>query len=156
MHDAQSNLLFPTLSARNLAGCTFLLPAGLGGERNVLVLIFQSAQHALAAGWFPFLERLLARQCGLQVYEIALVPSVYTLARPFIDGGMIAGTPDRAIRERTLTSYTDVAQITQALGITAASIAVLLVDRAGQVLWCGQGAYHPAQAAMLERLADQW
>jgi hypothetical protein len=147
-----TNLLFPTISARSLSGCEYTLPADLGGERNVLVLMFQRRQQALVASWFSFLEQLMANHRDLRAYEVAIVPSVYTLARPFIDGGMIGGTPDLTVRERTLTVYTDVRQFTQVLQITTTvTITVLLIDRVGRILWRGQGGYDAAQTAALER-----
>lgn len=155
MTDTRSNLLFPSIDARNLTGCEYMLPADLGGEHNVLVLIFQCRQQAPAASWFPFLEQLTASHRDVRAYEVALVPSVYRLARPFIDGGITASIPEPAVRERTLTAYTDVRQFTQALQIaTPATIAVLLLDRVGHVLWRGQGGCDTAQAAALERAIE--
>jgi hypothetical protein len=84
-----AKLLFPRINALSLTGCEYTLPAERGGERNVLVLAFQRRQQALVASWFPFLEQLMANHRDLRAYEVAIVPSVYTLARPFIDGGMI-------------------------------------------------------------------
>lgn len=144
--------LFPALQARNLNGQRINLPAGLGGERNLVLIAFRRWHQALVDSWFPYLDTLLAAHPELRAYELPLISSMYALARPLIDGGMAAAIADPKVRERTLTVYTDVSRVTTALQIiNTTTISVLLVDRQGRILWRSEGPYSPVQAAGLER-----
>lgn len=143
---------FPPLQARNLNGRTLQLPAEFGGERNIALIAFRRWHQELVDSWFPYLERLLADHLDLRAYEVPMIGGIYTLARPFIDGGMAAAIPDPAVRERTLTVYTDVGRARAVLGITSTeTITLLLVDRRGQIFWRDQGGYSAERAAGLER-----
>ncbi len=143
---------FPSLEARNLNGKRLYLPAGFGGARNVVLIAFRRWHQSLVDSWFPYLERLMSANPDLRAYELPLISSLYSLARPFIDGGMAAAIPDPKVRERTLTVYTDVGRVTAALGIrNQSTITVLLVDREGRIFWRGEGPYAPERATGLER-----
>lgn len=143
---------FPSLQARNLNGRTLMLPGEFGGERNVALIAFRRWHQELVDSWFPHLERLLAAHPELRAYELPMIGGLYTLARPFIDGGMAAAIPDPAVRERTLTVYTDVGRAQAALGIRSTeTITLLLVDRQGRIFWRDEGGYTAQRAAGLER-----
>lgn len=152
MTTAPGSARFPPLQARNLNGRSLQLPAEFGGERNIALIAFRRWHQELVDSWFPCLERLLAKHPELRACELPMIGGVYTLARPFIDGGMAAAIPDPAVRERTLTVYTDVGRARAALGITSTeTITLLLVDRQGQIFWRDQGGYSAERAAGLER-----
>lgn len=143
---------FPPLEARNLNGKRVVLPGGLGGERNLVLIAFRRWHQALVDSWFPYLDTLMASHPELRAYELPLISSLYGLARPFIDGGMAVAIPDPKVRERTLTVYTDVGQVMVALNIpNTMTITVLLVDRQGRIFWRSEGPYSAERAAGLER-----
>jgi len=143
---------FPVLQARNLNGRTLTLPADFGGTYNVAVIAFQRWHQELVDAWFPYLEPLVAAHPELRAYELPMIGGLYSLARPFIDGGMAAAIPDPAVRERTLTVYTDVRRVMAALQIpSTATITLVLVDRSGRIFWRDAGAYDAERAAGLER-----
>jgi hypothetical protein len=76
------------------------------------------------------------------VAALAQRRSGYSLVRPFIDGGMAMAIPSPAVRERTLTVYTNVANVIAALQIRSPeTITILLVDRSGQISWRSEGVY---------------
>ena len=57
-------------------------------------------------------------------------------ARRFIDGGMAQAVREQEARRRTLTVYTDVRRVTDALAIdNTDTVTVLLVDSDGRVRW---------------------
>jgi len=146
------NVTFPPLQARNLNGRTFNLPTDLGGRYAVLLIAFQRWHQDLVDGWFPFLDQLLALYPELRAYELPMIGVAYSLARPFIDGGMAASIGDPAVRERTLTIYTDVRRAMAALAIRSnETITLLLVDRSGTIFWREEGAFQAERAAGLER-----
>lgn len=152
MPTASGPAVFPALQARNLNGRTITLPAELGGARNIVLVAFRRWHQDLIDAWFPYLETLLAAHPELRAYELPMIGGLYTLARLFIDGGMAVAIPDPAVRERTLTVYTDVGRARSAPGITSTeTITLLLVDRQGRVFWRNQGAYSDERAAGLER-----
>lgn len=143
---------FPVLQARNLNGRILTLPAEFGGAYNIAIIAFQRWHQDLVDSWFPYLETQLAAHPDLRAYELPMIGGIYNLARPFIDGGMAAAIPDPAVRERTLTVYTDVRRVMAALQIpSAATITLLLVDRSGRIFWRNEGAYDAERAASLER-----
>jgi hypothetical protein len=150
MPTAPGPVVFPRLQARNLNGRTISLPAELGGERNLVLVAFRRWHQDLVDAWFPYLETLLAAHPELRAYELPMIGGLFTLARPFIDGGMAAAIPDPVVRERTLTVYTDIGRVTAALGIAStATITLLLVDRQGRILWRDAGPYTPERIAGL-------
>lgn len=149
---APTTAIFPVLQARNLNGRTFTLPAEFGGTHNVAVIAFQRWHQELVDSWFPCLESLVAAHPELRAYELPMIGGLYSLARPFIDGGMAAAIPDPAVRDRTLTVYTDVRRVLAALQIPSTeTITLLLVDRNGRIFWRDAGAYDVERAAGLER-----
>ena len=77
-------------------------------------------------------------------------------ARMGIDLGMKMGIPDRAVREATITLYLDKDAYRRALEITSEeTIYLMLVTRAGDILWRAEGPYAPATAeALVQALAE--
>lgn len=149
--------LFPPLQARNLNGRTLALPSEFAGGRNAVIMAFRRWHQTLVNAWFPALAPLLAAHPDLRAYELPMIAGGYSLARPFIDGGMARAIPDSVVRERTLTVYTNLAQSLAALQISSPeTITILLVDRGGQIFWRSEGEYTAAKGAALEQaLAPQ-
>ncbi len=141
---------FPRLAARDLDGREVTLPAGLPGERNVVLIAFRRDQQKLVDSWVPWLEQRAAADPRLRFVELPAIRPQWEPARPIIDGGMAAAIRDQAARRRTLTVYTDVRRVTIPLGIDDRStIWLFLVDRAGRVAWRGSGGLDEATAAAL-------
>ncbi len=152
MHRASTSASFPSLEARNLNGRSFRLPAQFGGERNLVLIAFRRWHQAMVDSWFPPLDRLLAAYPDLRAYELPMIGGMFSLARPFIDGGMASAIADPAVRERTLTVYTDIKSAQTAMGIkNSETITLLLVDRQGRISWRDQGGYTAIRATSLER-----
>ncbi len=142
---------FPTLPVRNLEGQNLELPSGFESDRTIAIVAFQRWHQSLVDSWLPWLKELQTRQPEVQVYEIPVLSSMYMFMRWMIDGGMAAAIPSQEVRARTLTAYTDVGRVVRMLGLSDTStITVLLVNRAGHILWQGYGSYDSQQAAALE------
>ncbi|MEI7643385.1 MAG: hypothetical protein WCJ55_03655 [Chloroflexales bacterium] len=142
--------IFPPLQARNLNGRTLALPAAFAGVRNVVIVAFRREHQQLVDSWFPALDPLLAAHPDLRAYEVPVLASGYSFVRPFIDGGMAVAIPSPAVRERTLTVYTNVAKVIVALQIRSPeTITILLVDRSGQISWRSEGVYAADKGAGL-------
>lgn len=141
---------FPPLRARSLTGRRYRLPEDLEGTRNLLLVGFEPWHQAPIDSWLPSLEALGDADPGLRVYELVLAPRRLLPARPFIDGGMVRGIPDEAVRARTLTAYVGLGRVLPALGLPGTDqIALLLVDRAGHLGWTARGGFNPERAAAL-------
>jgi hypothetical protein len=148
--------MFPGVRARNLEGLDVELPGGFAGERNVVAIAFQRNHQSLVDSWVPWFEEHAAADPGLRFYEVPTIGRMWAPVRNFIDGGMASAIRVPEILQRTLTVYGDVNRITRPLGIDDRStIAVVLVESAGQVLWHGQGAFTTALAHELETMLDQ-
>lgn len=146
--------LFPSLQARNLEGRTFNLPEDFAGDLNIVLVAFERWHQAVVDSWLPAVETLMARHPRLALYEIPVLSSHYRLMRPFIDGGIAASLHHRA-RQRTLTAYTDRGRVVHALELpNHHTVAILLVDRQGRILWRSSGWYDPNEAAMLEHVLE--
>ena len=147
---------FPHVSGYNLEGRRYHLPGDLEGEVNLLFIPFQRWHQDWVDGWMPAAQRLKAAYLGLQVYEVPTLPAMNRFARMGIDLGMKMGIPDRAVREATITLYLDKDAYRRALEITSEeTIYLMLVTRAGDILWRAEGPYAPATAeALVQALAE--
>jgi len=108
---------FPRLEARSLNGRTYRLPGDLEGENNVVIVGFEWWQQELIEPWVPFLEELACRRPRPRFYELVAVSRLRLPVRGMIDGGMVAGIPDRKVRARTLTTYTDLGGLLAAIDL---------------------------------------
>jgi hypothetical protein len=143
---------FPRLEARSLNGRAYRLPGDLGGELNVLLDGFEWWQQELIDSWVPFLEELAYRRPRLRFYELVAVSRLRLPVRGTIDGGMVDGIPDRKVRARTLTTYTDLGGLLAALDLSGTQdMAAFLTDPAGRrISWRATGAHDDAREAGLE------
>ena len=143
---------FPHLRTRDLEGAELELPQALSGDPSVVIVAFDRRQQATVDTWLPWLTELRTRTPGLEVYEVPTISRRWVPARRMIDGGMRAGIPAPLTRRRTLTTYTDVRAVVDALGLDGTKdIAVTVVDAGGAILWRGVGGYDSALAAELEQ-----
>ncbi|MEI7547444.1 MAG: hypothetical protein WCK21_05225 [Actinomycetota bacterium] len=146
-----STIDFPQLRARNLEGLGVDLPAGFARERNLVVIAFRRDHQRLVDSWVPWFEEHAAVDPGLRFYEIPTLARMWAPVRNFIDGGMASAIREPVILQRIFTVYGDVNRVTRPLRIDDRStIAVLLVDGSGQVLWRASGGFTAALADELE------
>ena len=143
---------FPRLEARSLNGRAYRLPGDLEGELDVLLDGFEWWQQELIDSWVPFLEELACRRPRLRFYELVAVSRLRLPVRGTIDGGMVDGIPDRKVRARTLTTYTDLGGLLAALDLSGTQdMAAFLTDPAGRrISWRATGAHNDAREAGLE------
>jgi ribosomal protein L30/L7E len=131
------------LETTSLSGDHRRLPADLTAP-TVVILAFHRWQQAEVDAW---IEELQEGGCPHPIVEVPTIGTRYRLARSFIDGGMRAGIQDVAIRQRTLTVYTDVRRVLKALGLRSTDhVVVALVDPSGSVRALVQGPYDLTRA----------
>jgi len=144
---------FPAVTGRSLTGRTYHLPADFEGERNLVLVAFKRHQQEDVDTWTPHLRPLAARDSTLRAYELPTLGHGYTWMRGFIDGGMRRGIPDSAVRAATITLYINKRSFRDTLAIADENrIHVLLVDRAGRILWRAEGPYTAEAEAALKRV----
>ena len=143
-------MVFPDLDARGLTGERYRLPEDFGAPRAVVAIAFHRGQQKDVDTWMPSLLAIEAEHDDVRAYEIPCISRRWTPGRRFIDGGMVAGIPDRDARARTLTTYTDVGPVLKALGLRdTGAIAVVLTDRDGRIAWTATGAWTADAGAAL-------
>ena len=127
----------PPVATKDLNGVRRTLP---NGRLNVLLIAYQQWQQLEVNSWVPALQSLERRHDELSYYELPVVGEMDVFRRRSLDFFMRRGIPDRQVRSRTLTFYTDAAGFRAPLGIPDEDhIAVVLVDGDGLVLWRGSG-----------------
>ena len=141
---------FPVVKSDNLEGRTFILPTDFGGDRNVVFVAFQREQQKDVDTWVPFVTKQIAANPGTEYYELPTIKRMISPMKWMINKGMSRGIPDKAAREHTITLYIDKEPFKKDLAITdEQSIHVLIVDRAGTVLWRTSGLFSDAKGAAL-------
>ncbi len=149
-------MIFPQVRGRNLEHQEFSLPDDLAGELRLVFIAFRQLQQIEVNSWVPQAEELAQRHSGLRYYELPTLATGYRLARGFIDGGMRAGIPDPATRQRTITLYLDKAAFRRALAIDSEDqIVTLLMDAQGQELWRTEGEWTLEKGRALEEVIAQ-
>jgi hypothetical protein len=148
---------FPNVKATSLTSKAYQLPRDLDGELNLVIVAFKQWQQDWVDTWIPSLQSLAYQHQNLRVYEMPTMSRFNALYRFMIDNGMRAGIPDKAVRAATLCAYIDIPPFAKALQLPGYdSIYLFLLDRSGEILWRGQGAFDQAQldelAATVERL----
>ena len=143
---------FPAITAAALSGRKYSLPRDFDGRANIVLVAFRREQQRDVDTWLPAAQELAAANAGVRYYELPTISRGYTLLRPLIDGGMRGGIPDPAMRDATITLYTNVDAFRAALGLASdRTIYALLVDAGGVVRWRGEGAFTARQGAELTR-----
>lgn len=144
---------FPNVNGSNLEGRKFNLPEDFEAKLNLVSIAFYGDQQSLVNTWLPTVSRLTRTYDTLKFYELPTLSKENGLSRAFIDGGMRAAIQDRATREVTITLYVDRMAFLKYIGETSdRTIYMLLVNRQGEILWRGQGAYTSAQEESLEKV----
>jgi hypothetical protein len=142
-------LTFPPVSGSNLEGRRYALPRDFEGDLTLIMIAFQQWQQRQVNGWLPG-GKALARQYGIRYYELPTLPRWDPLRQWLLNSGMRAGIPDKHTREMTITLYTDLERFCRALDIPDLNDAqVMLLDRAGGVLWRTRGDVSPDKLAGL-------
>lgn len=133
---------FPDISGENLEKKKYNIPYDLEGELNILIVPFQRWHQSLVDEWSVFLNNIERSNRNFRYYEVPTLNSGYKIMRFMIDGGMRAGIPDRSVRERTITLYTNKPLFEEQLNINSEdTIYLFLIRRNGEILWRSEGEY---------------
>ncbi len=142
----------PNITGSNLLRRKVELPADLQGKINLLCIAFYQWQQMEVDSWAPLSQELEQTQPDFHFYELPTIQRRNVLAQAFINEGMRSGIPDPATRERTITLYIDKQAFQHALSMPDEDhIYILLVDRAGNVLWQARGENTQENSASLRQ-----
>jgi hypothetical protein len=132
----------PRIAGQDMADTPVTLPDDLLAPATVIVLAFDDGQQ---------LATLTEEDPQVGYLSLAPLPDLAAPIRVLVTLPMKAAATTPALRAATIVSFLDdQAAFLAALGIEGTDDAALLVvNRAGQVLWRGDGAYTPAAEAAL-------
>lgn len=143
---------FPKISGRNLEGRLFNLPSDFEAEYNIVLIAYTQWQQLDVDSWMPYLKELSQRFPKTKVYELPTVERMGFFRESLLDYWMRTGIPDKAIREATITLYTDVQVFNRQLNLANKDEIYLLVLRpSGELLWQTKGRYKENAALELKK-----
>jgi hypothetical protein len=147
---------FPEVAGENLEKKKINLPFDLEGEINMVIVPFQRWHQSLVDEWSVFLNKIEQSNHNFRYYEVPTLNSAYKVMRFMIDGGMRAGIPDRRVRERTITLYTNKPLFEQELNIKSEqTIYLFLIRKNGEILWRSEGEYEPQKGNELLKTLEK-
>lgn len=147
---------FPNTTTRDLNGDLRTLPADFTGELNLILLAYQQWHQREVDSWVPLAEKLEKEYPDFRYYELPLVGNMNFIGRLSLDYWMRQGIPDKRTRARTLTLYQDRADFRQKLNIeTEETIALVLLNGSGDVLWQALGPYADQTARSLSSVIER-
>ena len=141
---------FPRVEANSLNKQRFLLPKDFGGQVNLVLISFAREQQHAVDSWLPAAKHAEQQHAELRYYELPTTAKENLLYRWWFNSALRSNNADPALNGRILTLYVSKGQFLHALQIpNEKHIAVLLVNRSGQVLWKTTGAYTADKAASM-------
>lgn len=141
---------FPRPSARSPTGRDDRRPKGFDGVRNPRRIGFEMRHQEPIDSWLGAMPPRLAARPELRLSEPVPISRSLPPTRPIIDGGMVRGIPDEAVRARTPTASRDRQPAPAALGPPVTRHpAVALVGRRRCFSWWRRGAPDAAAPAAL-------
>lgn len=149
---AVPTLTFPQIQSADLNGDRVTLPDDLNGQYRLVIIAYQRQDQQVVDPWLTLAKSWHLPESRLGIYEVPIIKDPGRVMREFIDAGMRSGIRDRDIRRRVITLYTDKAAMLRRLAIQDDStIDVLLLDRAGSVVWRTEGELTATKRGNLER-----
>jgi hypothetical protein len=108
----------------------------LEGDLNVLIVCFSCDQQDLVDKWISQVSSKERRADELRCYEAILIGPTPGFIQKTITNGMRDVIKDEAIRDRTLTFFTNKKRFLDSLGLKGENgVHVLLVNDKGVVKW---------------------
>jgi len=129
-------MIFPTVHGTSLSGRKYVVPFGLEGEYNVVLIAFEPSHQFQLQTWLAPLERLKETYARFRYYQLPVLWSYAEDQRAMIDESMRRAIPGTSMQEIIITLYADKQVFCDLLDLQGeAHIYVLLIDHEGEVLW---------------------
>lgn len=141
------------MSGKDLNGTPWTVPAGLPGDRTLVLVGFEESQQGAIDTWTKGLG-LHVSSNSIPWFEMPVIENPSMLMRWFINIGMRSGIKDQSIRSHVWTAYTDKKAFMRSCGVDSDEmIFAMVVDRSGQVLSIEKGEYSEGgEACLLQAL----
>jgi hypothetical protein len=148
-------IVFPSVSAYALNKARVDLPAGLAGQVNLLLLSFEREQDKDVNTWLPPAKDLQKTNPALQVYILPIFNRENLLYRWWENSSLRSGVSDPEWLQFTVPLYVDKPRFLRELKIPSDhAVVVLLIDKAGKLLWRSDGPItNEKQASLVAALA---
>jgi hypothetical protein len=141
--------LMPPLRGEFLSGRKAVLPDAARGRVALVALGFTYESRFAVEAWIMRFRQDLGADSAVTFFEVPVLGGMARMARPFIDGGMRRGTP-KALHENVITVYGGAREWKLRLRFREPDDAYLmLLDRAGHVVWHHAGPFREADYAIL-------
>ncbi|MFW9827713.1 MAG: hypothetical protein ACFFEY_08980 [Candidatus Thorarchaeota archaeon] len=145
-------MIFPKVTGQNLEFENFNLPYNLEGELNLVIIPFRRWHQNLVDEWSFHLNSLEKKYSYFRYYEVPTLNRGFKVIRFMIDGGMRSGIPDKAVRERTITIYTNKTLFKKKLKIHSEdTIYLYLMDKNGKIICHVEGKFDNDKLQTLEK-----
>lgn len=132
------------------------VPDDLIGEYNIVVLAFTQYQQYDVDSWIPHLGKIEEKYPNIRYYEFPTVRRGNLLFRNWLDQVMRWGIPDKFVRSRTITLYTDVEKLLDHIHLTSTrTIYTLILNKQGEIIWQTEGKYNEGKFSELEKFLEQ-
>ncbi len=141
---------FPIITTRDLNGDEKTLPADFTGDINLIFIAYYQWHQREVDSWIRTANQLEKEFENFQYYELPVVGEMNWFGQKQLDFWMRTGIQDRKTRARTLTLYVNQSEFRQQVGIdTENTIALILLNREGKLLWQALGPYSDETAQSL-------
>jgi hypothetical protein len=143
----------PVIAGKDLNGAPWVVPAGLPGDRTLVIVGFEESQQEAIDTWTQGLG-LNTPSNAISWIEMPLIENPNMLMRWVINTGMRSGIKDESLRSHVWTAYTDKKAFMRSCGMGSDEmIFAMVVDRSGQVISIERGMYSKGgEARLLEAL----
>ena len=149
--ETPQSAVFPSIAAEALDKTPILLPSQLDGRENLLLLSWARDQGPQLDTWTAVAQALQHTDAGFRVYRMPVSAPENALYRWWDSASLRAEETDPELLHWSVPLYTDKAALRRSLGLgnDDHSVAALLVDKAGHVLWKAEGLSTAATRAAL-------
>lgn len=145
-------MIFPTVHGTNLSDREFVIPYGLGGEFNILLLAFEPSHQYALDSWVAMLEYHSRQYSRLRYYIVAAMEQQAYEQRVFIEEAIRQSISDPKRREVLLVTYVDRDLLFDLIDIpNDHTVYIFLIDHEGHVHWRDKGYYNNAKSEALSR-----
>ena len=134
---------FPEIKTKTLSGQKLTIPAELGPQMTLLILVFEDGgkyeePHSQATKWLQLYDTKLKNK-GIDCYELPMMSGKYRLMSFIIDSGMRSGIPPEK-HNKVASFYGDKKKYMEELGIYDLRRAyVYLLDENGEIVFAANG-----------------
>jgi hypothetical protein len=140
----------PPVTADSLDKAKLKLPADFVSPLNLLVLSFARDQQDSVESWVQAAQQAQKDHPQLQLWVLPVSAREDVLYKWWLNSSMRSSLPASESWHYTVPLYVNKPQFLKALAIRSEKqVAVLLTDKAGLVLWRGEGAAKDDQKASL-------